>query len=152
MAPVDVPAAFLSHVKGCKHTTLNKVIWLCAKDVTRALGYEEPTAARRAHVLASSKRRLGDLLQQGCEIGLLSGFSVSKRSAQSLFIDETGLKSLIAGSRQPMALKFMQLAGLETLNRIKLPTTEQEIMYALRKAFAGREFRLQQRVLLGCTG
>ena len=82
---------------------------------------------------------------QGCELGSLSGFAINKRSARSLFIDETGLKSLIAGSRQPLALKFTQLAGLETLNCIKVPTTEQEIMYALGKAFAGRELRLLSR-------
>ena len=78
----------------------NDEIWFRGKSVAQSLGYLKPLKALHTHVDKEDKRKLSDLEgvpQNGVHLNLQSG---------CLFINESGLYSLILKSNLESALAF----------------------------------------------
>lgn len=79
--------------------------WFVGKDVCRALGYADPYSGVRKNVDAEDKR--------GCPVGSTSG------TQDTTVINESGLYSLIFGSKLESAKKFKKWVTSEVLPTIR---------------------------------
>ena len=102
---------------------INGEPWLVGKDVATALGYKDTSDALKTHVDEEDK--------------LTRQFADSGQSRQMYIVNESGLYSLILGSRLPNAKKFKHWVTAEVLPSIRktggynLPQTYAEALRAL---------------------
>lgn len=93
-------------------------IWFCAKDITAALEYIDSVNAIKTHVDGDDKIIYKNL-QEKCGGGSWQNFMLSEIDQQSIFINESGLYTLIFGSKMPRALKFKKWVISEVLPSIR---------------------------------
>lgn len=102
---------------------INGEPWLVGKDVATALGYKDTSDALKTHVDEEDK--------------LTRQFTDSGQSRQMYIVNESGLYSLILGSRLPNAKKFKRWVTAEVLPSIRktggynLPQTYADALRAL---------------------
>ena len=102
---------------------INGEPWLIGKDVATALGYKDTSDALKTHVDEEDK--------------LTRQFTDSGQSRQMYIVNESGLYSLILGSRLPNAKKFKRWVTAEVLPSIRktggynLPQTYADALRAL---------------------
>ena len=88
-------------------------IWFRGKDIARALGYEKTRNASLKHVDDDNKSILEDL-RRGPQIGA----PFKNEQGGSIFINESGLYSLIFGSRLESAKNFKRWLTKDVLPSI----------------------------------
>ena len=88
-------------------------IWFRGKDIAKALGYEKTRNAILKHVDHDDKSILEDL-----EGGPKSGHPFKNEQGGSIFINESGLYSLIFGSKLESAKAFKRLVTKDVLPSI----------------------------------
>ena len=91
----------------------NDEIWFRGKSVAQSLGYLKPLKALHTHVDKEDKRKLSDLEgipQNGVHLNLQSG---------CLFINESGLYSLILRSKLESAKEFKRWITKDVLPSIR---------------------------------
>lgn len=86
--------------------------WLVGKDVATALGYEKPTKAVSDHVDEEDKK-------MGPQNGAPSIKDSLGREQYPVFINESGLYSLVLSSKLPTAKKFKRWVTSEVLPAIR---------------------------------
>ena len=102
----------------------NDEIWLRGKSVAQSLGYLKPLKALHTHVDKENKRKLSDLEgvpQNGVHLRLgvtCFGVHLNLQSGY-LFINESGLYSLILGSKLESALAFKRWVTKNVLPSIR---------------------------------
>lgn len=84
----------------------NEKVWFVGKDVAEALGYSNPLKAIRDHVDDDDK-------------GMNKTFTPAGGKQQTIFINESGLYSLVLSSKLPTAKKFKRWVTLEVLPSIR---------------------------------
>lgn len=84
----------------------NEEVWFVGKDVAEALGYSNPLKAIRDHVDDDDK-------------GMNKTFTPAGGKQQTIFINESGLYSLVLSSKLPTAKKFKRWVTLEVLPSIR---------------------------------
>ena len=81
---------------GSKRRESNVYIWFRGKDVASVLGYANTIQALTKNVDDDDKKKMG-------ELGKLSDSSLDANAKQSMYINESGLYSLIPRSEKPEA-------------------------------------------------
>lgn len=112
-----------------KVTMSDDVFWFSGKDVAEALGYSDTDKAIRTHVDSEDKRLF--------KPDKTAGLNLPNRGA--MFINESGLYSLILSSKLPSAKRFKRWVTSEVLPTIRkfgvytfyLPQTYNEALVAL---------------------
>ena len=94
------------HFGSIRTVTVDGEVWLVGKDVAEALGYERPTKAVQDHVDAEDK----DEIPIRDSIG---------RMQNTPIINESGLYSLVLGSKLPGAKRFRRWVTAEVLPSIR---------------------------------
>ena len=88
-------------------------IWFRGKDIAKTLGYEKTRNAILKHVDDDDKSILEDIRR-----GLQIGASFKNEQGDSIFINESGLYSLIFGSRLESARNFKRWVTKDVLPSI----------------------------------
>ena len=91
---------------------LNNEPWFVGKDVTKALGYDNPSKAIRDHVEEEDKR----LGVQNVTPYIIDSLG---RKQHPTFINESGLYALVFGSKLPSAKKFKRWVTSEVLPALR---------------------------------
>lgn len=91
---------------------INGEPWLVGKDVTKALGYDNPSKAIRAHVEEEDKR----VGVQNVTPYIIDSLG---RKQHPTFINESGLYALVFGSKLPSAKKFKRWVTSEVLPALR---------------------------------
>ena len=105
--------------------TMNGEPWFVGKDVATILGYSKPLNAIATHVDSD------DSLKQGL-------IDAMGRTQNAIFINESGLYSLIIGSKLPSAKKFKRWVTSEVL-----PAIRKHGMYAVDDLIANPDLAIQ---------
>lgn len=92
--------------------TLNDEPWFVGKDVTKALGYDNPSKAIRDHVEEEDKR----VGVQNVTPYIIDSLG---RKQHPTFINESGLYALVFGSKLPSAKKFKRWVTSEVLPALR---------------------------------
>lgn len=91
---------------------INGEPWLVGKDVTKALGYDNPSKAIRDHVEEEDKR----VGVQNVTPYIIDSLG---RKQHPTFINESGLYALVFGSKLPSAKKFKRWVTSEVLPALR---------------------------------
>ena len=91
---------------------INGEPWLVGKDVTKALGYDNPSKAIRDHVEEEDKR----VGVQNVTPYIIDSL---ERKQHPTFINESGLYALVFGSKLPSAKKFKRWVTSEVLPSLR---------------------------------
>ena len=91
---------------------INSEPWLVGKDVTKALGYDNPSKAIRDHVEEEDKR----VGVQNVTPYIIDSLG---RKQHPTFINESGLYALVFGSKLPSAKKFKRWVTSEVLPALR---------------------------------
>lgn len=91
---------------------INGEPWLVGKDVTKALGYDNPSKAIRDHVEEEDKR----VGVQNVTPYIIDSLG---RKQHPTFINESGLYALVFGSKLPTAKKFKRWVTSEVLPALR---------------------------------
>jgi anti-repressor protein len=91
---------------------INGEPWLVGKDVTKALGYDNPSKAIRDHVEEEDKR----VGVQNVTPYIIDSLG---RKQHPTFINESGLYALVFGSKLPSAKKFKRWVTSEVLPSLR---------------------------------
>lgn len=91
---------------------INSEPWLVGKDVTKALGYDNPSKAIRDHVEDEDKR----VGVQNVTPYIIDSLG---RKQHPTFINESGLYALVFGSKLPSAKKFKRWVTSEVLPALR---------------------------------
>lgn len=95
---------------------VDEVPWFCARDVARALGYEQPHRAIKRHVNESQK-----CVYETLSATIIGGTAHPPADLQphTLFVSEPGLYSLVMASKMPNAVEFKDWVCAEVLPTIR---------------------------------
>lgn len=105
--------------------------WFCGKDIAIVLGYKDTRSALLDHVDDEDKCRLEDIVKQrGGNLQPLQG--ELKKQAKKVFINESGLYSLILRSKLETAKEFKKWVTSEVLPSIR-KTGEYKVNEQLKK-------------------
>ena len=101
--------------------TVDGVVWFRGKDVAKALDYSNPQAAIRTNVDDDDRTTLDELqgVHLKCTQGCIENCSLTWNEKQMVFINESGLYSLILSSRKAEAKQFKKWATSEVLPSIR---------------------------------
>ena len=88
-------------------------IWLKGKDIASALGYVGTAQAVREHVDSDDKNKFEDIK------GVIKTITLTEPDAQTIFINESGLYSLILSSKKPEAKAFKKWITSEVIPAIR---------------------------------
>jgi len=102
-----------SHMVNC--VVVREERWYRAKDVAIALGYKDTKQAVRKNVIIDNKRRLNELKSQA---------KLDCNDANTIYINEAGLRSLIIKSQLPTALDLATQLGISVETRYVRKETE----------------------------
>ena len=92
----------------------NGEIWFKGKDIAEILLFKKYRRALELHVDNEDKMRLSELLKGSPNLGPLKN-----QQPNTIFINESGLYSLIFGSTKPEAKKFKQWVTKEVLPSLR---------------------------------
>lgn len=112
--------------------------WFVGKDIAEALAYKDTSDALKRHVDNDDK--------------LTRRFTDSGQSREMYIINESGVYSLIFGSKLPQAKAFKRWVTSEVLPTIrktgsyKMPTSQQERLEVMKKNSIAREANLWLRI------
>ena len=95
---------------------INGVIWFKGKDVAGILGYEDPRKAIYDHVDNNDKKTFKELSEL---FGKSVLDSLKSQDEKTIFVNESGLYSLIFGSKKELAKEFKNLVTSEILPSIR---------------------------------
>lgn len=96
---------------------INADAWFKGKDVARILGYENPTKSLSDHIDGSDKQSLNKLVKQVCLNWTHP--KLNENQLKTIYINESGLYSLIFSSKLPLAKKFKKWVTGELLPKIR---------------------------------
>jgi prophage antirepressor-like protein len=91
--------------------------WFCGKDIAKILGYERPTTALSDNLEKDDKQPLLNLIQKVSVSAVYPKYN--KNDLKTIYINESGLYSLIISSKLPEAKKFKQWITKEVLPNIR---------------------------------
>ena len=112
--------------------------WFLGKDVAKALGYSDPQKAMKMHVDVGDK--------------LTRQIVVSGQNRNVIFINESGLYSLILSSKLPQAKEFKRWVTSEVLPQIRktggyIPTKDADGRPLTDLEIVCLAFKIQQRTI-----
>jgi len=123
----DVNTLFDSLFENCKILTIvddNGGIWFKAKDVASVLEYKDCDDSIREHVDQEDKMAFSEI--KSCpDFSRASKMMREKKSRikityQTIFINESGINSLILGSKKPIAKRFQKWLTSEVIPSIRM--------------------------------
>jgi len=114
-------------------------IWFRGKTIAKILGYKHTKAAIGSHVDSEDKSKLGDL-----ELG--DSRPLTHNEKTTIYINKSGLRSLICRSRMPNASALAKEFDID-IHSHKYECKEAESLGAIMKVFKGEKMKTQHPVL-----